>query len=316
MWKILIPHLNWEQAVPDLSILHKLDPTRSAATLIIPGFGLPALEQKFRWLYQNVSHIRGTLPDAWPLHILVSCYSREADDGFRATVLPRLPCTVWLVRQAPDLIGSFFRNHLSPDILWGTPPMQTDGHRPVFLLLDDVEIRPPFDASKLFRRMLLEDLHILSPSLDRRSVSGHKFMFRLWPHASPPVFRRTNYAELFLYVMTQEGYRRWHALLLPQNRFLWGIDLILSPNHFRIAIDESVCVRHYFSSKLDRSPHYRAMQEELRKYTRLFPNHIAFRFKNLCVTRLDRGTGHITLLTDRVEINPRYEKIERLPSDG
>lgn len=315
MWKILIPHLDIEQTVPDLSILRTLDPTRSAATLIIPGFGLPALDQKFRWLHHNVSQIRRTLPEVWPLHIVVSCYSREADDGFSVAVLPRFPRTVWFVRQAADLIGSFLRNHLNPDVLWGIPPLQTEGHRPVFLLLDDVEIRSPLDASLLFRRMLLEDLHILSPTLDRRSVSGHKFMFRLWPKTSPPVLRRTNYAELFFYIMTLEGYRRWHALLLPQSRFLWGIDLVLFPNRFRIGIDESVCIRHYFSSKLDRSPHYRAMQEELRKYTRLFPDHIAFRFKNLCVTRLDHRTGRAVILTDRVEINPRYEKIDRLPSE-
>lgn len=277
--------------------------------LVIPGFGVPHIRKKQEWLYMNVYKIRQSLPSSWWLYIIVSCYSGDAASHvFCLGHLPRYPKTRWIIRFVPDILGRFLRTQLDPSCLrsfCGTASIAM-----VMILLDDVEIVGEFDADRAHRTLLQEDLHILSPTLDRRSVSCHKFMFRLWSTAAS-TFRRTNYAELFFYIMTFRGYTRWHALLDPDTRFLWGIDMILFPMGVRIGVSEELMVRHHISSKLEKSPFYHQMQQELRSYSRRYPQNIAFRFKNLWVHTISK-TGERRLLTDRVAINPRFERLERI----
>ena len=283
------------------------------ACVIIPGFGAPEVETKTRLLYKNIRCIRSTLPMTWLLVIFVSCYSEEARSVFRSTALPSLPSTWWFVRFQPSFMGEFFLSDLRPETILdpfiaGMNDRLADG--PIMILLDDVELVDGFHIGRMYRTLLVHDLHILSPVIDRSSASGHKFMFALWP-PSERVFRRTNYAEMFFYMMTVHGYRKWHALLHPMTVFMWGIDMILYPRGLRIGIDETFTVQHHFCSKLSGSPHYRKMQAELRMYSSKNPDNIKFKFKNLWIEKTGEDAQRLILI-DPYRINPRYEKLERI----
>lgn len=325
MWLFLDPMHRIECQMDDLSQLSVMARTVGLcnkripkAWLIIPGFGLPEIEKKTRWLHINVARIRSTIPDTWHLLIFVSSYSPQAAHMFRSALLPRFPSTWWFVRFQESLLGEFFLSSMRPEMILdplaqapGVSPGLTDG--PVMILLDDVELMDGFHTNRMYDTLLVHDLHLISPIIDRSSVSGHKFMFRLWPQRER-VFRRTNYAEMFFYMMTVNGYRKWHGALHPQTVYMWGIDMILFPRGVRIGIDETFSIRHHICSKLTGSPHYRRMQAELRMYSSRNPDNIKFRFRNLWIEKdcmSDDRQRQRVLMTDTKLINPPYDKLKR-----
>ena len=279
--------------------------------VIIPGLGEPEIARKMGWVWSNVSRIRATIPREWYLFIMIAQYSEAVSTHIDPLHrYPRLRRVIWCTRHhRPSYLGSFLREEMRPE--WIHPRIMG-----VLVLLDDVEIEASFDLSRLMARMEMEDLHTISPCLSRASVSCHWFMHTQFP-VPRKTFRRTNFVELFCQLFTVHGYTRWHRLLLPFTTYLWGVDMAMHHQGFRMGILETMRVIHHLSSQDTTrvSPVYRKMQEECARYTRVYKNHIAYKFKNLWIVQHPSRSPLPVLRIDESRINPRYGIRDPPPPD-
>jgi hypothetical protein len=246
--------------------------------LIIPGFGPPHVNKKIKWLRKNVEIIRRTIPRSWFLWIFIAQFSSVATPFLEnMDNYPDVDRTVWMIRsKSPSYIGGFLREEMRSSLV---DPRTVEG---VLVLLDDVELEENVNVGKLLRMVRMEDLDVISPVLSRKSASCHWFMHHQYVR-NKPVFRRTNFVELFLYVFSPRGYQKWYSLLQPFTVYLWGVDMVMYHQKFRMGIFESMSIIHHFSSKAENNPHYGKMGSELSRYTKVFPEHIAFQFQTLWV---------------------------------
>lgn len=271
---------------------------RPSVAVIIPGFGEPYIDKKWSWLVNNMGYITRAFSSVC---VFVSVYSPSAYHFFSDDTLPYDPHTTWCVRKGPSLLGRFFREDMTPSLIQRLDPSC------VVALLDDVEILSSTRLDLLYSTLIWEDLHMISPTLDRRSVSCHKFMFSLWKDR--PTTRHTNFIELFLYMFSPRGYTLWHSLLEPWSDFLWGIDMILSRHQMRLGIRDDMRILHHICSKQEKSPHYAKMQKELARYTKKY-DHIGFKFKNTWVCHYTDFLSQ-TLVTKHHDCNPNYSRLAR-----
>lgn len=272
-------------------------PWTAPTIVIIPGFGPPRLEDKIRWLIRNMDAIRRGVDGI--IQVFVFPYAEDAHRRLVATVSVPRGTELWVRPWEKGMLGRFLFRNAVPDNMSRTI-------RHVIVLLDDVEILGD-PVRDLVCRLDWEGIDVVSPNITTDSVSCHKFMFPLF---TPGVFRRTNYAELFMYVMTRRGYEKWFGLLHDWTLYLWGIDMAMHPAGITIGILEGTAIRHHIiSDRSENSPVHAAMQQEMRRYARTHPS-ISFKFENVWII------GHEgALMLDMKHINPRII-VEKMPDGG
>lgn len=274
----------------------RCSPWTAPTVVIVPGFGPPRVEDKIGWLIRNMGAIRHGVDGS--IQVFVFPYSEDAHRALLA--LDTIPhnTDVWVRAWEKGMLGRFLFSTALPQHF-------SRNVRHVILMLDDVEILGN-PVRGMVGRLEWEGVDVISPNISTDSVSCHKFMFPLFV---PGVFRRSNYAELFMYVMTRRGYEKWFGLLHDWTLYLWGIDMAMHPAGITIGILEGAVVRHHIiSDRSEGSSVHAAMQQEMRRYAKTHPS-IAFRFENLWT--IGRG-GEIS--ADTKQINPRII-VEKLP-DG
>ena len=276
--------------------------------VIVPGLGEPDLGKKMGWVWSNVSRIRATTPQEWYLFVWIAQYSDSVSVYVDPlTSYPKLHRVIWCIRHhRPSYLGTFLREEMRPE--WMHPRIIG-----VLIMLDDVEMEPSVDIFRLFLRMEMEDLHTISPYLSRKSVSCHWFMHHQF-QLSRQTFRRTNFVELFCQLFSVQGYTRWYRMLLPFTTYLWGVDMAMHHQGFRMGILETMSVIHHLSSQnpTSVSPAYRKMQDECARYTRVYKEHIAYKFKNLWILQQHPPRLH----AEENRINPHYGIKDPPPSAG
>lgn len=319
MWKVRDPEngltMNLRNSKDDTDIIIPVlqqilddDIGNRGVWLILPGFGEPQLPKKIAWLWANVEKIRNTLPPSWFLFVFIAQYSEKASfflDPLSA--YPVLPRVLWCIRQhTPSFLGTFLREQMKPSLLH--PNIAA-----VLVLLDDVELEDSLCVRSLLQWMEVEDLHTISPILSRKSTSCHWFMHSQFK-TPLQAFRRTNFVEMFFQLFTVHGYQKWWTMLQPFTKYLWGVDMAMHHQGFRIGILETMSVIHHISSKDKNNPTYTKMQQECTKFTNVFKQHIAFQFENLWISIVSSSKPplirrrHLVFSkpSPAMNINPRY----------
>jgi len=148
-------------------------------------------------------------------------------------------------------------------------------------MLDDVQWSRPFCFEKAFHHMKKYNIDILSPAIRYQCPFGHRFM--KWDKDTGHcLLRQTNFIELFTFICTSSACQSLWKLLPPGNKYIWGLDLLLYPyGHLNLAIDETLIIWHYYSSKNGDEDTYKDMNIELKTMNRQYPKNIKFRFKTL-----------------------------------
>lgn len=211
---ILKTPTTWAPRVLDLPYdLHFVDTPHKAARLfpprlcvVIPGFGSPELELKARLLRQNLASIDGSGVFA-SVDVRMMQYDPVPHD------LPSGGGGVHTVHAPHQKLGAFLAGECAPS--------QLPAHDLVLLLLDDVEILGNPWAAMV---RALDFCDVVSPTLSADSQCVYPYM-RSSETDDDLVLGPA--CEFFCYLMKPAAYATWHACVLHDNPWCWGLDLLI-----------------------------------------------------------------------------------------
>lgn len=199
--------------------------------VIVPGFGESHWDEKVEILRKNIDSVRGFF-DEYTFRIVQ--YTQNKD----------LPIDI-LQNEHIDVIKDV--GILGRNIHVHAPPSYVHSERPdyVMLILDDVELKAPFDWNQVFTISKALDLDIASPVLTSKSMTVWNFMTRVEdPMTIATIMRR---CEFFCYIMTPRAYETYYSFVDPMNPWMWGMDFLLySHMHLRVGLLQNVYMLHHF----------------------------------------------------------------------
>lgn len=217
----------------------------------IPGIGDNHFEEKKIILKNNINIIKKTF--SGDIDFLLFNYSNNDFSIFE---------NVKVIKEK-GIIGQFIFNKLKPDSL--------KEYDYIILMLDDIELSDNFNIDEMINIYNDNNLDILSPSLTKDSKFSHNG-FMLENEKFEGKLRIVNFCEYFLYIMSIESYTRYWNLFDEKTYWLWGIDLCLDKQGFKMGIINDFKIKHYYISESYNSslpnPHIE-MYDKINKYGRI-----------------------------------------------
>jgi hypothetical protein len=191
--------------------------------VVVPGYGPGNLDTKQRLLTKNIDLIRRTYTGSVDVRLFnygdVSCGVAGVDERFQR-----------------GYVGQFLYRHVSPDSI--------KDYDDILILLDDIELGDDIVVDEMLHNLKHYNLDILTPSLTHTSRFSHSVMLQ----QNTGAIRISAFTEFFCYFMTPASYSKWWSLLDEKSAWLWGIDFALFHKGFRMGLDDTHTMRHYFGS--------------------------------------------------------------------
>lgn len=225
---------------------------------VVPGIGSPTLPVKAGVLEENARVIASSAADC-EVHALVSFYSPEAWDE-RWLRRARRYFHDLEVEVARCYVGQFLRTRMTPERL--------EGFDYVMIVLDDVLVSSEFSLAEAIELIEFHDLDLLAAPLTFEGSSPHPIM--LAGSGGHPALRRTNFCELFSYLLPTRSYRKYHPVLGNSAKWMWGVDQALAGLDFRMALSDAWPACHIFR-RASRGERYQGIDEQLRAWGRYEP---------------------------------------------
>lgn len=233
----------------------------SSLLVIVPGFGVPYLDEKKRFLRHNITVIRSTFEGRIVVRIFNYSHSTHGLVGLEME-------GVEIVETAEaGIIGQFMYRHLPAAVV-----CSEFDH--IMLMLDDITLDPQTNITDLIQYQLHANYDVLSPSLTPHSMLSHGIMVQRFDMAG--CTRRTNFLELFLYLMTPAAYEKYLSLFDDDTAWTWGLDLCLHVQGFRLGIVDRWPITHHFKQSTyspDKPCPWHEMNRMIAKYGRVHGFH-------------------------------------------
>lgn len=197
----------------------------------IPGIGDNHFQEKKMFLKKNIDIIKRTF--SGEVDFLLFNYSDNDFSNFDYLE------NIKIVKKS-GIIGQFIFNDLKSDNL--------KDYDYVILMLDDIELSDNFNIDKMIKIYNDNSLDILSPSLTKDSKFSHKG-FMLENDLFRGYLRIVNFCEYFFYIMNIKSYNKYWNLFDEKTYWLWGIDLCLDKQEFKMGIFNDFKIKHYYISE-------------------------------------------------------------------
>jgi hypothetical protein len=220
----------------------------------IPGIGDKHFKEKKVFLRKNINIIKKTY--SGHVDFLLFNYSNNDFNDFN-------DFENFNVIKESGVIGQFIFRNLNPEFL--------KEYDYIILMLDDIELSDNFNIDEMIKLYNDNNLDILSPSLTKDSkYSHHGFM--LEKDIFKGKLRIVNFCEYFLYLMNIKSYNNYFNLFDEKTYWLWGIDMCLYNQGFRMGIINDYKIKHYYISesyKKNLPNPYIEMYDKERKYGKI-----------------------------------------------
>lgn len=204
--------------------------------IAIPGFGAPHIEEKRRFLKNNLQLIRNSA--RWRhIHLRICIYDDTPDPDPTDTAA----ADITEISHAPgSKVGDFLRTSVLPK----DPDVAQADY--ILLLLDDIELQPDVSFEEIIYMKRELGINLLSPALT--PDSKHVFPHMLQRKPEDRILIRTPVCEFFCYFMdTRFTYKKYHSFLSAANPWMWGMDLIMHKHmHLTVAIVNHMSMRHHY----------------------------------------------------------------------
>jgi hypothetical protein len=218
----------------------------------IPGIGNNHFEEKKVFLKKNIDIIKKTF--SGDIDFLLFNYSNNDFSDFESSIK--------IIKES-GIIGQFIFNKLKPDSL--------EEYDYIILMLDDIELSDNFNIDEMIKIYDYNKLDILSPSLTKDSKFSHNG-FMLEDEKFEGCLRIVNFCEYFFYLMNIKSYQKYYKLFDKKTYWLWGIDLCLDKQGFKMGILNNFKIKHYYISESYNStlpnPHIE-MYDKINKYGKI-----------------------------------------------
>ena len=214
--------------------------------IIIPGFGSPHENEKTTIIKKNIK--------------LLERYD---------------PIEIWIFQY--NLFHMSFFDHPNVKVfkreghighaIFSCKPSYLKRFKYIGILLDDVELCDHFDIHDYVRMLDESKCDIIQPAYHpSKNYTSFPHQYLRNPHNAE--YRKTNFLELFFYLMTSDAYRRYHQLILPRTKYMWGIDYILFHKGFSLAITDKYHFLHHFVGNND------DMNKKMDELNTMFNTHV------------------------------------------
>ena len=200
--------------------------------VIVPGFGTKRhLQSKLEWMKSNLARLMHPLVNTSVRIFQYNCWEDVDLKQELSMFFQDKPDQLTVIKEK-GIVGQFLYKHCQPkDVV---------GYDYVMILFDDIVLPFNFNIADFIARYQLVKLDILSVTLVDNSPFIH-----LMGRGSQDMIRKTNFAELFVYLMSYEVYCRYITTFFDeQSVWLWGIDGTLDAQKFSIGLDDKYTVRH------------------------------------------------------------------------
>ena len=194
--------------------------------VIVPGFGLPRVDFKRENLKKNLKTIKKT----WNgfVDVIVFNYGSESANN--------------------ESVKEVFQKGYVGQFIYCMNPVNMKSYDAIMILLDDIEL-VDVNINILVNNLYYYGLDIVSPSLTSNSKPGWDIMFQKENRG----IRISKFLELFCYVMTPNGYEKYHRLLNEKSVWLWGIDLVLHNYGIKTGIVDEMTMHHHIKGEAYKS---------------------------------------------------------------
>jgi hypothetical protein len=134
----------------------------------------------------------------------------------------------------------------------------------VFLWDDDVDV-DQFYPELFLEIMRRNELEMAQPALAPGSHVSHRITLQ-----HPGIGRFTDFVEVMAPVWTRAAWKKWHAMLVPENHWGWGYDVAARSacGYDRMGIIDCTPVRHFKPVKPDP-----VRAEEMRQFFQAHPEY-------------------------------------------
>lgn len=211
----------------------------SKILLYICGFGPPHTKTKLKILRRNLQVISSQLntsPD-----IVVNCYSykcaRDMRVFFSEYVGHKLFTNIWIHVVEGGVLAE----------MWLCNPYNyiSVNYDQIIMILDDVLITH-LQLNRFEKCKKTFNLDIISAKVINSSY--RKLMQEFQRGESEKIDCP---AEMFLYMMNADAFKRYISIQNVQNRWIWGIDFLLLHIGFKVGISKECTCKHLYKSHMD-----------------------------------------------------------------
>ena len=185
--------------------------------IAICGLGEPNGEIKKNGCVRNLEILNKTAPKNSEIYIKIFCY-----DDLDLHEFNRFKnCEI---TREPGIIGQFIYKYLSPE--------KISGYDNLFLMLDDIQLQDNVNLEDMIQIQKNCQFDILSPSATEDSKISHNGFMKIRKDIPKNTLLILNFLEFFSYLFNlnnPESYKKWHSLINKNTKWMWGIDMVLSP---------------------------------------------------------------------------------------
>jgi hypothetical protein len=183
--------------------------------VVVPGFNYHP--SRATVLRDSLANINASLVD---FKCIVFNYEEPID---RSTKTMPSAAEREILSSTCEIINYYYANYAS--YLKAVPPLLLEmaGFTHVFVLLDDVELKPSFKLNETLDIMTRNRLFVASPAIDGTLMWATKV--HDYGHKDYAVGHRVHIIEIFATIFTLDGWRCWHDFLDPVvNSAGWGYE--------------------------------------------------------------------------------------------
>ena len=195
----------------------------------IPGIGNNHFDDKKVFLRKNIEIIKNTFTGS--VDFLLFNYSDNDFSEFQDE-------NIKIIKER-GIIGQYIFNNLKPEYV--------SKYDYVILMLDDILLSEDFNIDYLVKIYKDNNLNIISPSLSVDSKFSHMFMLNDDKYKNS--LRIVNFCEYFFYLMDTDSYSKYWNLFDDKTYWLWGIDLCLDIQGFKMGIFNDFKIKHFYISE-------------------------------------------------------------------
>lgn len=192
----------------------------------IPGIGDNHFGEKKGFLKKNMDIIKSTFMG----HVDFLLFN-YGDNDFGEFV------DIKVIKER-GVIGQYIFKYLNPKELVD--------YDYIILMLDDILLSDNFNIDYLIKLYKENDLNIISPCLTKDSRYSHRFMLENDDYDG---LRIVNFCEYFFYLMDIKSYEKYYGLFDDKTSWLWGLDLCLHKQGFKMGIFNDFKVKHFYISE-------------------------------------------------------------------
>jgi hypothetical protein len=217
----------------------------------LAAIGPDQYEKKIELFFKNIDHIFRHMKDEMStIDVMINMY--EDNPGFIDSIHTCKRIDNVYIHKRKGVLAE----------LWKTNPHHTvvKNYDMVFFILDDIELED-LHINKMLEVKEKHKLDIISPRVRKAT---HKWLMDSFK--KDEYLLLVNMVEIYTMLITPDVFYRFMEVQDVENKWIWGVDMMLGHFGFKCGIYNDACVLHYFPNKTNNREASNSMMRYVKKH--------------------------------------------------